>query len=65
MQIQRMRTSYVPVMHCEKMDVTDMPFRKRSVTEFLVKKGNLAGVICKQFRGVYGDVCMGVSSVRR
>jgi hypothetical protein len=39
-----MHTSFVPVMHCEKMAVTDM-FHQRAVTEFLVKDGNLAGLI--------------------
>jgi hypothetical protein len=52
-------------MYCEKMAVTDMLFRQRAVTEFLVKEGNSAGVIYERFRGVYGDVCMGVSTVRR
>jgi hypothetical protein len=47
MQIQRMRTSYVPAMHCEKMAVTDMLFRQRTVIEFLVKEGNSAAVIYK------------------
>jgi transposase len=59
-----MRTSYVPVMYSEKMAVSDM-FRQRAVIEFLVKKGNSAGVIYERLRGVYGDVCMGASSVRR
>jgi hypothetical protein len=58
-----MLTPYVPVMHCEKMAVTDM-FRQRAVTEFLVKEGNCTGVIYERLRGVYGDVCMDVSSVR-
>jgi hypothetical protein len=35
-----MRTSYVPVMHCEKMAVSDILFRQRAVTEFFVKVGN-------------------------
>jgi hypothetical protein len=39
-QNKRMRTSYVPVMHCEKMAVTDMSFRQCAVIEFLVKEGN-------------------------
>jgi hypothetical protein len=38
-------TSYFPVMHCEKMAVTDMSFRQHAVIEFLVKEGNSAGVI--------------------
>jgi transposase len=33
--------------------------------EFLVKDGNSAGVIYERLRGVYGDVCMCVSRVRR
>jgi transposase len=57
--------SYVPVIHCEKMVVTDMLFRQRAVTEFHAKEGNSAGVIYERLRGVYGDACMGVSSVRR
>jgi transposase len=52
-------------MHCEKMAVTDMLFRQPAVTEFRVKEGNSAGVIYERLRGVYGDVYMGVSSVRR
>jgi hypothetical protein len=35
-----MRTSYVTVMLCEKMAVTDMLFRQSAVIEFLVKEGN-------------------------
>jgi transposase len=46
------------------MVVTDMLFRQRAVIEFLVKEGNSAGVIYEQLRGVYGDACMGASSVR-
>jgi hypothetical protein len=64
MQNQRMRTSYVPVMHCEKMAVTDM-FRQLAVIEFLVTEGNSGGVIYERLPVVYGDVCMGASSVRR
>jgi hypothetical protein len=45
MQNQRMRTSYVPVMHGEKMAVTGMSFRQYAVIEFLVREGNSAGVI--------------------
>jgi transposase len=60
-----MRTSYVPVMHCEKLAVIDMSFRQRAVIEFLLKEGNSAGVIYERLRCVYGDACMGVSSVRR
>jgi hypothetical protein len=60
-----MRTLYVLVMHCEKMAVTDMSFRQRAVIEFLVKVGNSAAVIYERLRDVYGDVCMGVSNVKR
>jgi hypothetical protein len=58
-----MRTSYVLALHCDKMAVTNM-FHQRAVIEFLVKERNSAGVICERLRGVYGDVCMGASSVR-
>jgi hypothetical protein len=37
-----MRTSYVPLMHCEKMPVTEMSFRQLAVIEFLVTQGNSA-----------------------
>jgi hypothetical protein len=57
-----MRTSYVPVIRCKKMSITDMSFRQPAVIEFRVKEGNLAGVIYERLRGVYGDVCMGDSS---
>jgi hypothetical protein len=40
-----MRDSYVPVMHCEKMAVTDMSFHQRIAIEFRVKEGNSAEVI--------------------
>jgi transposase len=52
-------------MHCKKMAATDMLFRQRALIKFLVQEGNSAGVIYKRLRDVYGDVCMGVSSVRR
>jgi hypothetical protein len=52
-------------MHCEKMAVTDTSFHQRDVIEFLVKEENSAGVIYKRLRGVYGEACMGASSVRR
>jgi hypothetical protein len=42
----RMRISYIPVMHCEKMAIT-MPFHRSAVIEFLVKEGNSAAVIYK------------------
>jgi hypothetical protein len=35
-----MRTSYVSVMRCEKIAITDMSFREYSIIEFLVKEGN-------------------------
>jgi hypothetical protein len=52
-------------MHCEKMAVIGMSFPQRAVIEFPVKEGNAAGVIFERLRGVSGDACMGVSSVRR
>jgi hypothetical protein len=60
-----MRTSHVPVMHCEKMPVTYMSFRQHAVIEFTVSEGNSAADIYERRRGVYGDVCLGASSVRR
>jgi hypothetical protein len=42
MQNQRMRASYVAVIHCKKIAVTDMSFRQRAVIEFLVNEGNSA-----------------------
>jgi hypothetical protein len=33
-----MRTSYIPVMHCEKMAVTDMLFHQRAVIELHLKE---------------------------
>jgi hypothetical protein len=63
-QNQLMRSSYFPVMHCEKTVVTDMSFRQCAVIEFLVKEGNSARVIYEWLRGVYGDVCLAASSVR-
>jgi transposase len=36
-----------------------------AVIEFLAKEGNSAGVIYEWLRGVYGDACMGASSVRK
>jgi transposase len=47
------------------MAVMDTSFRQHAVIEFLVKEGNSAGVIYERLRGVYGDACMGASSVRR
>jgi transposase len=61
-----MRISYVLVMHCEKMAATYMSFVKVLSLNFFLKDGNnSAEVIYKRLRGVYGDVCMGTSSVRR
>jgi transposase len=51
-------------MYCEKMAVTDM-YLQHAVIEFLVQEGNSAEVIYERLRGVYGDACMGASSVRR
>jgi hypothetical protein len=45
------------------MAATDM-FHQRAVIEFLVKEENSSGVIYERLRGVYGDACMGASSVR-
>jgi len=47
------------------MAIFDMSFRQCDAIEFLVKEGNSAGIINERLRGVYRDVCMGVSSVRR
>jgi transposase len=47
------------------MATTDMSCRQRDVIEFLVKEENSAGVMYERLRGLYGDVCMGGSSVRR
>jgi hypothetical protein len=52
-------------MHCEKMAVTDTTFRQHAVIEVLVKEGNWVGIFYERLRGVYGDVYMGASSVRR
>jgi len=60
-----MRSSCVPVVHCEEMAVTDMLFRQLAVIEFPVKEGNSAAETYERLRGVYGDACMGVSTVRR
>jgi transposase len=55
----------LPVMRCKKMAVIDMSFHQCAVIKFLVKEGKLTGVIYERLRGVYGDFCMGTSSVRR
>jgi transposase len=47
------------------MVVNNMFFCQRDVSEFLVKEENSAGLIYERLRGVYGDACMGASSVRR
>jgi transposase len=60
-----MCASNILVMHCEKMAVTDMSFRQCAVIEFLVRVGNSGGVIYERLCVVYGDACMGASSVRR
>jgi hypothetical protein len=59
-----MRTSNVPVMLCDRMAVNDM-FLQRTVIKFLLKEGNSVGVIYERLYGVYGDVCMGASSVSK
>jgi hypothetical protein len=53
-----MRTSYLPVMRCDKMALTDVSSRERAVIEFLAKEGNSAAVINERLPGVYGDVCV-------
>jgi cellulose synthase/poly-beta-1,6-N-acetylglucosamine synthase-like glycosyltransferase len=63
-QNQHMHSSYVLVMHCEKMAVNDMSFC-HTVIKFLVKEGKSAGVIYDQLCDVYGNACMGASSVRK
>jgi hypothetical protein len=42
------RTSYTPVMHCEKIAFTDMSLRQCAVTEFLVNEVNSAGVMSER-----------------
>jgi len=42
----------------------DVSFRQRAVIEFLVKEEILAADIHHGLQRVYGDVCMGASSVR-
>jgi hypothetical protein len=61
MRNQRMRSPYVPAIQCEKMAALGGRF----VIEFFVKEENSAGVIYDRLRGVYGDVYMGASSVRK
>jgi len=43
----------------------DVSFRQRAVIEFLVKEEIPAADIHHRIQHVYGDVCMGASSVRR
>ena len=43
----------------------DVSFRQRAVIEFLVKEEIPAADIHHRLQCVYGDVCMGASSVRR
>jgi hypothetical protein len=52
MQNQRVRTPYVPVMHCKKMAVTDMSFRQCVVIELVVKEGNSTGIISERLHGM-------------
>jgi hypothetical protein len=47
------------------MAVTDTSFRQCAVIEFRVKEGNSAAVTYYRSRGVYGEVCIDVGSVRR
>jgi len=42
----------------------DVSFRQRAVIEFLVKEEIPAAGIHHRLQCVYGDVCMGASSVR-
>jgi hypothetical protein len=49
-----MRSSYVPVMHREKMTVTDMTFRQRTVTELLVR--NFSGVIYERLPEAWNGI---------
>ena len=42
----------------------DVSFRQRAVIEFLVKEETPAADIHHRLQCVYGDVCMGASSVR-
>jgi hypothetical protein len=58
MQNQRTHTSYVPVIHCEKMGVTDVSFRQCAIIESLVKEGNSAEVMYERLLGVFGDAWM-------
>ena len=43
----------------------DVLFRQRAVIEFLVKEEIPAADIHHRLQRMYGDVCMGASSVRR
>jgi transposase len=63
MQNHSMSTFYFSAMHWEKMAVIDILFRQRGVIEFPVEGGNSAGATYEQIRGVYGDDCIGASSV--
>ena len=47
------------------MDDNGVSFRQRGVIEFLVKEETPAADIHHRLQRVYGDVCMGASSVRR
>ena len=46
------------------MDDNGVSFRQRGVIEFLVKEETPAADIHHRLQRVYGDVCMGASSVR-
>ena len=43
----------------------DISFRQHAIIEFLVKEEILTADIHHRLQCVYGDVCMGASSVRR
>jgi transposase len=61
-----MRSSYLLVIHCEKMAVADTHVVSSTCCHWIsVKEGNSAGVIYEPPHRVYGDACMGASSVRR
>ena len=59
-----MHTIAVPTIHCDKMAVTNMSFRQRTVSELFVKE-NSAADIYGRLSQMYGDASMGARSVRR
>ena len=54
-----------PVSLLNRMADNNMSFRQRAVIEFLVKEEIPAAEIHQRLQGVYGNVCMGDSSVQR